>query len=232
MDNLSHNDDFSIQLEQLTILREKGAINESEFQKKKNLLTKSDYQSIPNQSKLRNNKTGRFLNLSTPAIISIIGAFLAILPALPIIGDVVPIVDVSKYLGGNEYINFWGDNYLGSSQHVTGWTTYRIQPIMMVIIFLLIGILVIIFSINSSKKFIQTENLIDYTIVLISGLFDLLMVYLKYSGPLTSMSNIGFSDSMDIFNRYAGLGMWMLILSSIAIIIGGIIGLKQNKTIY
>ena len=149
---------------------------------------------------------------------------------LPIISNFIPLVTQS--LSGNSaYINFWGTTTIIAGTTTTypnnplGWTLLGLSPIIMFLIFAILGIIGIIIGADGMKKFIPTNKIGGAHFLglvgIIIGIIDLIMVVLIFIGDSNNDSTFGFSPAIP--GASLGLGYYLLIISAILIIIGAIV---------
>ena len=174
----------------------------------------------------------------------IIGGFLSILAVLPGVSDFLPIEIINYsyiYTNGGKvtpafvriynphfYITFWGFNvysnysYKPSSQYIQpphSWTSLAISPIVMVLIFVVLGSLALTVAIKPSIKIAQVE--VPGLTCMVLGIIEQFILILIFSGNRWDLYHFGLSDPIETGNVRIGLGYWILVVSALLITIGG-----------
>lgn len=190
-------------------------------------------------------------NVEIAPILIIVGGILSILAVFPGFDEYFPIVSGSFTTSGylvHVYFTFWGVKEtipgIGSvsvNSLITGWGFLGFPPMFIFLIYVTIGIIAIIIGFNGIKKFIAKENIgtlpLTGLVGLILGLLNLALGLMIYMGDANSQShfglaNLGSSDlSVQLGPFSIGLGYYLLLLSGIIILIGGIANLAKKQPV-
>lgn len=155
----------------------------------------------------------------------IIGSILSILPNIPILDQTLPIYkfDAIFVQGGANFLETFllVGKYQGSYSAINGWTMLGIPGIVLWSIFVAIGIIGIVVSMLFDKKtFISLVGIIG-------GLIELILTILIYLGNSRDFNKFGLSNFAFPNTQFIGLGFWVLIISSIFLLISGLVVLKK-----
>jgi len=187
------------------------------------------------------------------------GSILEIIPVLPITGNLFPIylytlrgsaMPYTKYI-----VSFWGINVtsqyyqLDSNNKIhfvteiskmngpRGWTILGLPSFLMIFIYIALGILGIILSLQILFKFMSPKNVkgMNTTILtgIISGLITLFLDLLLFWGTANDRSHAGLSllPLPPVFKMVItiSLGYWCLVLAGLFIVFGSLIQLQFNS---
>ena len=166
-------------------------------------------------------------------ILYLIGGILTLLSVLPVISDMLPLLSGSES-GVTGKITFWGESVSAggvtlTTHNVKSWTVLGLPPILMFLIFAILGLVAIVIGVDAFYKFLP-DDLVGMPLAalvgLIVGIVELVVELLMYFGDskgLTSGSANNFGFSPAVTGWSLGLGFILLLLSAILIIVGGIL---------
>ena len=164
------------------------------------------------------------------SIVIMIGGLLTVLTVLPVISDFLPILKIN-FLYSYSYITFWGliskDTVtIRNSTIIQGWTFLGIPPFIMFLIFLILGFTVIYIVVIPTNIIVSKQN--SGLLITIIGTINLVFLILIFLGDFRSPTHFGLSHPLPGYTTI-GSGYWILVISAIFLVLGGIIKLIASK---
>ncbi|MFQ5979186.1 MAG: hypothetical protein ACE5OZ_13755 [Candidatus Heimdallarchaeota archaeon] len=160
--------------------------------------------------------------ISPAMILLLVGGLLAVGVQLPVINEMLPMVEADNIDGGLTLLGEYGD----VAADVDGWTMLGLDGMILWILVIIGGILCIIPAANKFQPFLPEMEAVPgglpFLLAIIGGVIQIVLALLILIGDSEDIDAFGLS-TLDPTGATVGFGFYVMLIAAIVCIVGAVL---------